>query len=137
MALEKSVYTIILNKEKRFLLLSPSNHNVPWVLPGGHQEEGEDDKETLRRELSEEIGIKEFKLVDGFSRVNRYVNRKGNDRYIVVYLATIDDGTEIELSHEHDNYIWANLEDGLQKLDHENWRKIVRGAYEYLSISTH
>jgi len=33
-----------------------------WVPPGGGQERGEDDSETLRRELREECGLREFAI---------------------------------------------------------------------------
>jgi len=33
-----------------------------WVTPGGGQEQGESDEDTLRRELAEEIGLGEFEL---------------------------------------------------------------------------
>ena len=58
------LYTNI--KQKKFLLIQ--HHAGHWGFPKGHQEKGEDDLTTARRELQEETGIKQIKIYETFNK---------------------------------------------------------------------
>src|SRR5437870_1571524 len=64
---EKSAGAIIYrveNGEALYLLLHyPSGH---WEFARGHGEEGEDVETTVRREVAEETGITDLKIIPGF-----------------------------------------------------------------------
>jgi 8-oxo-dGTP pyrophosphatase MutT (NUDIX family)/G:T/U-mismatch repair DNA glycosylase len=58
-----SVRALLVDDKGRTLLFRYGNeYGMWWVTPGGGQEPGETDEETLRRELREECGLTEFEV---------------------------------------------------------------------------
>jgi len=58
-----------------FLLLhypSLNRKGGHWEFPKGHIEEGENEEETMRREIQEETGIKDLEMVLGFKKYIKY-----------------------------------------------------------------
>jgi len=59
----ESVRAAVVDERGRTLLLRYGDeYGNWWVTPGGGREQGEDDEQTLRRELDEEIGLVGFEL---------------------------------------------------------------------------
>jgi TDG/mug DNA glycosylase family protein len=59
----RSVRAAVVDERRRVLLLRYGDeYGDWWVTPGGGREQGEDDEQTLRRELEEEIGLVGFEL---------------------------------------------------------------------------
>ena len=59
----ESVRAAVVDDQDRILLLRYGDeYGDWWITPGGGREEGEDDEQTLRRELEEEVGLVEFEL---------------------------------------------------------------------------
>lgn len=59
----ENVRALVLDERQRVLLLRYNDgYGDWWVTPGGGAEPGEADEETLRRELSEEVGLVGFEL---------------------------------------------------------------------------
>jgi len=87
-----------------------------WNFPKGKMEEGESELETGLRELYEEAGLKDIKVIDGFREQTEFMFREthhgGNDlikKDFVIYLAEVPPGTEPKISHEHNGYGWFDL----------------------------
>lgn len=126
---EKSVGAVVVNLAGLYLLLNRADKNGDfWEFLKGHQEEGENDIETLRRELKEEIGIEKFELIENFVGKNEYISSStGNTRIILLYLVKLPNN-QIIMSQEHKGYLWATLDDALTKLNHDTWREILINA---------
>jgi double-stranded uracil-DNA glycosylase len=61
--LRENVRAVVVDAEGRVLLLRYGDaYGDWWITPGGGSEPGEDDEQTLRRELEEEIGLVGFEL---------------------------------------------------------------------------
>src|SRR5581483_11663679 len=59
----QSVRAAVVDERERVLLLRyGDDYGDWWVTPGGGRERGEDDEQTLRRELDEEVGLVGFEL---------------------------------------------------------------------------
>lgn len=59
----ENVRAAVVDERDRILLLRyGDDYGDWWVTPGGGREPGEDDEQTLRRELEEEVGLVEFVL---------------------------------------------------------------------------
>lgn len=58
-----AIRALLLDEQNRVLLFRYGDaYGSWWIAPGGGQEPGEDDAETLRRELCEECGLRELEL---------------------------------------------------------------------------
>ncbi|HET8751805.1 MAG TPA: NUDIX domain-containing protein [Gaiellaceae bacterium] len=59
----ETVRAAVVDAQNRILLLRYGDeYGDWWITPGGGREDGENDEQTLRRELEEEVGLVEFEL---------------------------------------------------------------------------
>lgn len=66
---EKSVGAVIFRRDRdttKYLLIQYAAGH--WEYPRGHQEKGEDEIMALRREVKEETGIEDLKIMPGFRK---------------------------------------------------------------------
>lgn len=128
---EKSVGAFIVNSGGKFLLLYRADPvKSPWEPPKGHQEKGEADGKTLRRELMEECGISDLEIEGGFREEVRFVNSKGSKRLVVMYLAKYNGA--IKLSEEHREYAWLSYEEAAERLDYHGFPAALEKAAKHL-----
>ena len=72
---------IIINNENKVIL---AHNNGTFQFPGGHVEEGEDEKECLIREVREEVGIENFNVEDPFLKIITYDSHYFNTESVVI-----------------------------------------------------
>jgi 8-oxo-dGTP pyrophosphatase MutT (NUDIX family) len=144
---EKSIGAVIFRKTGegiKYLLLDYGNGY--WGLPKGHVEEGENETETLKREVQEETGLNDLKIVEKFYERTRYFYKaKGEEREkriekgrkvniykkAIYYLA--ETGNEkIILSHEHVDFAWLSFEDALERITYKNTKKVLKKAKRFI-----
>lgn len=89
------------------VMVAKSARDKYWELPGGKIEFGEQPQETLRREIEEELGVKDFKILrplDLFS-----FETKCGDTYwsfiAAIYLCYLYN-ENLKLSEEHEKIKW-------------------------------
>ncbi len=145
---EKSVGAVIFRKsgeEIIYLLLHyQSGH---WDFPKGHVEEREKDEDTLRREVKEETGIEEAKILPGFKKQIRYFYRAKGDEAErlkkqkksanimkrVVYHIAETKQEEVKLSFEHIGCVWLSYEKALERITYKNSKDVLKEANRYLT----
>lgn len=118
---------------KDFLILNYSYGH--WDFPKGNIEKGETEIETVFREVSEETGISDLQILEGFRQQISYKYRKKSrlvNKSVIYYLA-MTSTRKVVLSDEHTNYGWFSSEKALEKLSFENSRRVLRMANEFLS----
>ncbi|HRR39455.1 MAG TPA: NUDIX domain-containing protein [Candidatus Paceibacterota bacterium] len=152
---ERSAGAIIFRKEifleKKdkiyYLLLHyPSGH---WDFVKGHIEKGESERETAKREIKEETGIKDVKFIPGFiEKINYFFYRNLNDqkdpplsfnqnnkvlvlKEVVFYLAETKE-KNVEISFEHIGYEWLEYKEAIKKVTFKNAREVLKKANEFL-----
>ena len=121
------------NFEINYLILNYSYGH--WDFPKGNIESGETEIDTIKREVMEETGIVDIKLIEGFRQQISYKYRKKSKlvhKTVIYYLAETK-SNKVVLSFEHVNFAWLNFDDALNKLSFENSKKVLKNAKEFLS----
>ena len=132
---ETSVGAVLLcdtSGKNEFLLLNyPQGH---WDFVKGKMEAGETPHETVKREMGEETGISNFKLIKGFEEYVEYDFRFKNEvihKKVIFFLAKTNI-KKISLSHEHNDYLWLGYNDTLKKITFKNAKNILTKANKFL-----
>jgi len=150
---EKSAGAIIYRKELGniyYLLLhypSKNKRGGHWEFAKGHVEEGENEEETVRREVAEETGIKDLKILPGFKHHMKYFFRqykeniteehmkKGKSPWIfklVTFFIAETKNKDVKISHEHTGFLWLSIEEAIKKTTFKNSKKLLKEADDFI-----
>jgi 8-oxo-dGTP pyrophosphatase MutT (NUDIX family) len=121
----------------RYLLLHHGGEY--WNFPKGHQEGLEEDLQTALRELDEETGIKEVKIIDGFLESYDYDfdtqikdgQKEKIYRRAIFYLGDVGD-QPVKISDEHVDFGWFDYETAFKRLFHQNSQDLLKKAHQFL-----
>jgi bis(5'-nucleosidyl)-tetraphosphatase len=111
-----------------FLLLDYGSH---WDYPKGHVEENETDRDAALRELAEETGIRDVRLVEDFRKEITYFFRSPKGQLVrktVVFFLASTDAREVLLSDEHVGYAWLTPEEASKRLTYPTARDVFHAA---------
>ncbi len=123
------------------LLHYPSGH---WEFAKGHIEEGENQEEAAKREIEEETGIKDIKIIPGFKEYIKYFFRKSYDlegeakkkapwvfKLVVFYLAETKT-EDVKISKEHKGFLWLPYEQAMKRLTYKNAKMLLEKSNGHL-----
>ena len=105
-----------------------------WEFPKGGVEGSEELQQTAIREVSEEAGIEEFRLINGFREDYDYVfqaNGKTIHKTVHLFIAHSFEASA-ELSKEHRDLQWRDYEQALNTITQDGPREILEEAHDYL-----
>lgn len=129
---ETSCGFILVNFDSILLLQYPQGH---WSFPKGHVEEGDSDHHsTALRELTEETGISQVSILEGWSQMTEYTFfRKGMEtpKQVFWYLAETKE-IHVSLSHEHTNYLWLQFDEAEKQLTFEQEKELLLSAKRFM-----
>ena len=135
MPVEKSAGAVVFrpenNKIKYLLIQYAWGH---WEFPRGLVEKGESLEDTARREIEEEVGIKDVKFIPGFKEWIKFFFklRAKTIMKIATFLLAETKTKEVKLSFEHKDYAWLEYEEALDKLTFKNSKEILEKANNFL-----
>lgn len=137
---KKSAGIIVFKKDGqgiRYLLLHHGGDY--WNFPKGTQEKGEDDLQTALRELREETGIRNIKVIDSFfdgydydfdTKIRQGVKEKVY-KAVVFFLGEVK-GEEIKISNEHIDFGWFDFKTASERLFYQNGQDLLKRAHQFI-----
>ncbi len=146
---EKSAGAIIFRKEgptghPKIYYLLLHYHSGHWEFPKGHIEEGESNEETVKREIAEETGINDVKIIPGFKKYIKYFFRQSYGlkdeakkkapwifKLVVFYIAETQT-KEVKISSEHTGFLWLPLNEAIKKTTFKNSKLLLREANNFI-----
>lgn len=132
--METSCGLVLANGDLVLLLRYPQGH---WGFPKGHVEDTDNSPhDTALRELKEETGINDARVIEGWSKTTQYTySRRGIEREKQVHWFPAKTKTfDVALSHEHTDHMWVEIDEA------ENWitfpaeKEVLRGARQILGL---
>lgn len=119
--------------ERVYLLLDYGRY---WDFPKGHLEPGEDDQTAALRELREETGVTDARVLPDFRHEITYFFRerkKGLIRKTVVFFLAQTRTSSITLSDEHVGFAFLPYAEAMSRLAYANAKGLLKAAVEHLS----
>ncbi len=151
---EKSAGAIIYKEEnnKRYYLLlhypGMNRKGGHWEFAKGHIEGGEDYDATVRREVFEETGLKDIKIIPGFKQHIKYFFRKKEEcvsekniknkkpqwifKLVTFFIAKANDD-QVKISSEHIGYLWLPLDQAIKKTTYKNSKELLKKVDKFLT----
>ncbi len=127
MALKKFFVGVkgIVKSERGILLMKHSSGF--WDMPGGRLDDDEDLETALDRELKEELPNCKLKLIG--EQVGSYRLHKdivGDTSLVLIYnIVDMEVPENIELSHEHTEYLWIKEENNIPADTDSSMKNII------------
>ena len=114
----------------RYLLVEASGRRDRWVFPKGHVENGESAADTAQREVAEEAGVRARPL----RRLRRVEQKQEGEWISIVYFLMAYAGRATPL--EKRRIRWLSFEEGIDALDLEKSRRVLRSANRMIAPAT-
>ncbi|GHT49696.1 NUDIX hydrolase [Endomicrobiia bacterium] len=118
-------------------LLVRSKRNGKWGFSKGHVENGENEIETARREIFEEVGIKKIKFLENFRKESVYAirsNLKGipAEKHSIYFLAlALEDPSDFD-TNEIAEIKWTDINHAQELFFFTSQKEIINSAYKLI-----
>jgi bis(5'-nucleosidyl)-tetraphosphatase len=108
-----------------------------WAFPKGRQSQGESYEQTAIREIREETGQTDFKIMKRLISDSIYFPKRGPRTIVkkVVFFLVRFFSKEIKLSTEHINWRWATFEEALSLLTFDDYQRVLKESHELLMMT--
>ncbi len=99
-----------------------------WTIPKGHIEEGETAKDTAKREIHEETGLQELRVMDWLGKINFRYRRQQSLVLMTteIFLVQAQGNTDKLRPEDWMNGIkWFKANEALDKIEYDDIGKII------------
>jgi 8-oxo-dGTP pyrophosphatase MutT (NUDIX family) len=134
MTKEKSCGALVFYKNGECIEILILKHRLGghWSFPKGHVERNETERQTARREVFEETGIK-ITILEKFREMVSYSPKPGVDKDVVYFIASaVDKVTRMQIE-EVSEIKWVELSAAHEFLTYYNDKQLLKSAKKYIS----
>ncbi len=99
-----------------------------WTIPKGHIEEGEKPAQTAEREIQEEVGLKEMKVLDWLGKINFRYRRNSSLVLMtteIFLVQALGDTNKIKPEKWMSSLAWLPATDALDKIEYDDIGKLI------------
>jgi len=135
MNLEKSCGAVVFTRRNgQILYLIVEEQSGFHSFPKGHMEDGETEIDTARREIFEETGLQPEFLED-FCLQDEYhmAEKPGTRKRVIYFLAEFGTENLVPQESEIRKILLLPYEESLNIFEHENNRRVLMAAHEFLT----
>jgi len=107
-----------------------------WEFPKGGVEEGEREVQTALRELQEETGVSEVRLLPGFREPIRYIYRRPEglvSKQVVYFIGKVANPAVTLREVEAKDYRWATYDETYRLIRHANARILLERVHAFIT----
>ena len=116
------------NKQNQLEILLIQDAKNRWTIPKGHIEEGESAKECAQREIGEETGLMDVKVLNWLGKINFRYRRQQSLVLMTteIFLVKAQGDTNKIVPEDWMNGIkWFSTAEALDKIEYEDIGKII------------
>jgi len=125
---EVSAGGIVYNPKTEKVLLILDSYGR-WAFPKGHVEKGETIPQAAIRETSEEVGLKNLKIVKKLGTIKYVFRLKGQliSKVVHVFLMLTEE-TKLKPQWEIQGAKWYDIDKAVDRVDYDNSKEIAKKA---------
>lgn len=114
------------NKQLEILLIQDAKDR--WTIPKGHIEEGESARQTAQREIGEETGLKEMKVLMWLGKINFRYRRQQSLVLMtteIFLVKALGDTNNLKPEDWMNGIKWFSANEALDKIEYEDIGKLI------------
>lgn len=99
-----------------------------WTIPKGHVEEGENPRDTARREITEETGLQEMSVIDWLGKINFRYRRVDSLVLMtteIFLVQALGDTDNIQKEKWMTSLRWLSAAEALDKIEYNDIGKLI------------
>ena len=116
------------NEQQEIEILLIQDAKNRWTIPKGHIEEGESSKETAEREIREETGLQEMKVLNWLGKINFRYRRQQSLVLMTTEIFLVQgmgDTNNLKPEEWMNGIKWFPAKEALDKIEYEDIGKII------------